>query len=179
MGRYRNHSDNIVVDEEGRCSRCLRLAILGDGLCKVCYDEYQDALDMGKELKPMVFQKRAKRIAWNKGLTKYTDDRIADYAKALEGHNGWNKGLTKHTDERIMEIAKKISKGMKGKGKGRIAWNKGLTKHTNSSLMTVSIKHMGSKSWNKGLTKDTDIRVMNCAIKIKDALQTKKHKGGE
>lgn len=40
--------------------------------------------------------------AWNKGLTKDTDERMK---KASDNHKGlvaWNKGLTKETDSRIV-----------------------------------------------------------------------------
>lgn len=50
------------------------------------------------------------RIAWNKGLSKETDERVANYAQTT--HNkyesgelvGWCKGLTAETDERIAKM---------------------------------------------------------------------------
>uniref|UniRef100_A0A6M3IPE7 Nuclease associated modular domain-containing protein n=1 Tax=viral metagenome TaxID=1070528 RepID=A0A6M3IPE7_9ZZZZ len=43
-------------------------------------------------------------VAWNKGLTKDTDERVAKYAKSISKHRRenprdvWNKGLTKEKD---------------------------------------------------------------------------------
>jgi len=32
---------------------------------------------------------------WNKGITKNTDQRMADASKNMKGRTSWNKGLTK------------------------------------------------------------------------------------
>jgi hypothetical protein len=67
--------------------------------------------------------------AWNKGLTKETDIRVAKYANS-------NKG--KHISE---ENKRRVSEA----NKGRIAWNKGLTKETNDSVKAISIAKLGNK----------------------------------
>ena len=59
------------------------------------------------------------RVAWNKGLTKETDDRVAKYgiatSKGSKGKIPWNKDLTKETDERVVEGGKKTGLSLKGK----------------------------------------------------------------
>lgn len=52
--------------------------------------------------------------AWNKGLTKETDERVAKYS----GKPAWNRGLTKETDPRVAQLA----------------WNTGLTKETDKRV---------------------------------------------
>ena len=48
-------------------------------------------IDASKIIKP-------KQEAWNKGLTKETDERMQKVSEAGKGHkNRWNKGLTKET----------------------------------------------------------------------------------
>lgn len=61
------------------------------------------------------------QIAWNKGLTKETDERIKRYSKSIKGKKGWNKGLTKEMDERVKRNGEFISKSLKGisKNKGK------------------------------------------------------------
>jgi len=54
--------------------------------------------------------------AWNKNLTKETDERVAKYAKKLKKNSSfcsgspWNKNLTKETDERVAKSVKKREK---------------------------------------------------------------------
>lgn len=61
----------------------------------------------------MGFQKG--HIAWNKGLTKETDERLKKIGKKVsksrKGIEPWNKGLTKETDERIKKMGENTSKG--------------------------------------------------------------------
>jgi 5-methylcytosine-specific restriction endonuclease McrA len=51
------------------------------------------------------------KIAWNKGLTKETDERVAKLIErsreAKKGKIPWNKGLTKETDERVKRTSEK------------------------------------------------------------------------
>ena len=54
----------------------------------------------------------------------------------------WNKGLSKQTDERL----KKLSEDRKGSGNpmaGRPAWNKGLTAETNETIALMRDKNIG------------------------------------
>jgi hypothetical protein len=48
------------------------------------------------------------QVAWNKGLSKETDERVAQYARVnVKSHLGqvaWNKGKTAATDERVMKF---------------------------------------------------------------------------
>jgi 5-methylcytosine-specific restriction endonuclease McrA len=58
--------------------------------------------------------------AWNKGLTKETDERVKKCAANMKKtktkgfYEAWNKGLTKETDERVKQYGKKGSKSKKG-----------------------------------------------------------------
>lgn len=66
-----------------------------------------------------------KRIPWNKGKTKDTDERLKKSGEKIsqslkEGFatgeiKSWNEGLTKETDERLVHIGENISKAKKGK----------------------------------------------------------------
>lgn len=83
---------------------------------------------------------------WNKGLTKYTDDRVK--------LNGQATGATRRKRFANNEIS---------------VWNKGLTKECSESLQVVSqkvsISRKGKSAWNKGLSKSTDERVAKSAAK--------------
>ena len=96
----------------------------------------------------MGFQKGHK--AWNKGLTKETDERIKSV---------WNKGLTKETDERVKRIGEKLKgrkytdetlKKMSKSMKGRIPWNKGKTGiYTDETLKKIGDAQKGKKLSDK------------------------------
>jgi len=67
-----------------------------------------------------------------------------------KGKTAWNKNLTKETDERIKEASKKMSISNKGnipwnKNKKGLqkAWNKNLTKETSESVRKISKSKMG------------------------------------
>lgn len=72
-------------------------------------------------------------VVWNKGLTKETDDRIANYAKSISDayKNGkiktWSDGLTKETDERIANMSNKISNTINKKVENE-TWHSSLGK---------------------------------------------------
>jgi very-short-patch-repair endonuclease len=53
----------------------------------------------------------------------------------LKGKPAWNRGLTKHTNESMARASKNISKANKGKK----AWNAGLTKETSEAVLRNSI----------------------------------------
>jgi len=104
-----------------------------------------------------------KRVAWNKGLTKYTDERVAMYgkngSKTKKGKPSWNKGLTKEMDSRLnYERPTAFKKGQK-------AYNKGIPlSEDQKRKLSESLK--GRDSWKKGLTKETDERVKKQAEKL-------------
>ena len=55
--------------------------------------------------KGMEGKNKYSRIAWNKGLTKETDERVKKNGESRNHPNlvpAWNKGLTKETDERVL-----------------------------------------------------------------------------
>jgi len=88
---------------------------------------------------------RCSHIAWNKNLTKETDERMAKISQGKKGVNNprynkspWNKGLTKETDKRIKNISNNL-KGHKQSEekkrkisitlKGRVSPRKGIKKY--------------------------------------------------
>lgn len=110
-----------------------------------------------------------KKVAWNKGLTAETDERVkvnGQSAKDTRLKNGsyiaWNKGLTAFTDERVaknIESAKETVRNKYGvdniaqyiaKQDGYKVWNKGLTKETDARMKKVSNSRKGGTPWNKG-----------------------------
>lgn len=72
-------------------------------------------------------------VVWNKGLTKDTDERVANNGKSLSVsyENGtakkWCKGLTKETDERLAKLSKKVSDTINTKVEND-AWHSSLGK---------------------------------------------------
>jgi len=63
-------------------------------------------------------------FAWNKGLTKKTDERLKN-----ANYNPWHSGLTKKTDERIMKYSE-LMKGRPSPNKGKIfddEWRQNLS----------------------------------------------------
>ena len=86
------------------------------------------------------------RIAWNKGLTKETDERIKKYGEFHKKNHkegkikNWNKGLTKETDERVRKNAENIKFGYHN---GRKTWCEGLTKEIDKRLMKMSLDSKG------------------------------------
>ena len=78
-------------------------------------------------------------VAWNKGLTKETDERVKKNSEAKMGYHH-----TKETKEKLRQV--NIGNvPINAWGNGHIPWNKGLK---------------GKQvAWNKGLDKDTDERV--------------------
>jgi hypothetical protein len=84
------------------------------------------------------------RIAWNRGLTKETDDRMKKTSMSLigrkRGHPPWNKGLTKETDERVKNYGKNSGKSRKGRK---------MPEETKKKL-GLSLKGViHTKEWNK------------------------------
>lgn len=92
----------------------------------------------------------------------------------LIGQVGWAKGLTKETDERIAQRAEATSVGRKQAfASGSIApWSKGLTKETDERLKACAEQQKQKFAdgilvpWAKGLTKETDQRIQNMATKV-------------
>lgn len=114
--------------------------------------------------------------AWNKGLTKETDERVLKISnKTIENHkNGqknWNEGLTRDTDIRLLNLGKKISKTKKKKvEEGHVQWSKGLTKETDNRIKSHT-------PWNKGKTKDTDSRIAEQGKKHSKIMKNKVKEG--
>jgi hypothetical protein len=90
--------------------------------------------------------------AWNSGLTKETDKRIAKLADAKIGKNNpmfgkpaWNSGLTKETDDRLASISSSLegrtfSDETRGKiGEQSNAWNGGLQYANGYGVLRLSV----------------------------------------
>ena len=114
--------------------------------------------------------------AWNRGLTKETDPRVARISEGGKGKKviAWNKGQTKETNPILKQVSEKeketkskryypcarkgipnskehnlkISESNKGNTGG---WNKGQTKETNPSIASISEKLMGH-TFNKDIS---------------------------
>ncbi|HCH3308205.1 HNH endonuclease [Vibrio alginolyticus] len=54
-----------------------------------------------------------------------------------KGQTAWNKGLTKDSDERVAKISESMS-GDKNPGHGKAPWNSGLTKDNDERVKSVS-----------------------------------------
>lgn len=71
--------------------------------------------------------------AWNKGLTKETDERVAQYGKTYSNRiksgeiKAWTTGLTKETDERLLKLSQKVSESV-NKKVAKDEWHKSLGK---------------------------------------------------
>lgn len=91
-----------------------------------------------------------------------------------KGKESWSKGLTKETDERVAERAIRTSIGRKEAfEKGTIAaWSKGLTKETDERVAAHANNLKGLyesgeiSPWAKGLTKESDERVARMASAV-------------
>lgn len=66
---------------------------------KKCYNENKRV--------PWNKGKKCPQCAWNKGLTKKTDSRLAKSGNRLKGRKAWNKGLTKE-DPRVKKYTDKL-----------------------------------------------------------------------
>lgn len=103
--------------------------------------------------------------AWNKGLTKATDSRVAAYSKPgkNKGKTPWNKGLTKETSTSLQIVSNKVKKAREENP--RSAWNKGVPMKQ-SSKDKVSNANRGKTAWNKGLTKETSESLMRTSLAL-------------
>jgi len=106
-----------------------------------------------------------------------------------KGSIAWNKGLTKETDERVSRISESNKGGVpwnKGKRGVQTAWNKGLTKETDGRVVKYAMKMSETKRqlfqngkvvWNKGLTKEVDERVARNARSMSKTLSDGRRAG--
>lgn len=72
------------------------------------------------------------KVAWNKGLTKETNESLMKMSRSLLGHANPHKGETKETSESLRMVSQKLL-GHKG-------WNEGLTKFTDERIAKTSEK---------------------------------------
>ena len=117
----------------------------------------------------------------NKGKTM-TEKFKENLSKLYKGRPAWNKGLTKETDERVRKMSEKIPKRVSKETKekiskalkGKTSSFKGESKYTSIIVMKHSIAMIGKKPWNFGLTKETDERVRKNGEKLSKILKGKK-----
>jgi hypothetical protein len=116
----------------------LRRGIEGNTKCKSCNSSGKNNPMYGVE-----------RVAWNKGLTKETDERVAKYANSGEG-----RMVSEETKDKIRQkaIGRKVSKetrmkmSMKRKGKKPECSFEGR-KHTAESLKKIRLSNI--ETWSK------------------------------
>lgn len=134
----------IVNRELLRDEMCMNLIPGGNAYLEETFERISKAL-IGRKLSPEHCSKmkvKRNKPAWNKGLKGYYKASIETRQK-LSGHVAWNRGLSKTTDERVAKFSKtlsiinsgrKLSDEQRQKLKGRRPWNKGLTKTDHPSL---------------------------------------------
>lgn len=90
--------------------------------CKYCGKEFKSLRSVHyHENRCPNNQNRKYKSAWNKGLTKETDERVKKYVDCCsEGYKSgrlkiWCDGLTKETDERLKLLSDKIKQSIKEK----------------------------------------------------------------
>lgn len=71
-------------------------------------------------------------------IKRWSDGLYENAVKKMKGRTAWNKGLTKETDERVRKYSKPMSEETKRKiseaNKGKMAWSKGLTMQTDNRI---------------------------------------------
>ena len=91
-------------------------------------------------------------IAWNKGLTKETDERLLKLSDSIS-RNSWNKGLTKETDERL-KIHSETMSNKPSPNKGKVfseEWKESLSQshlgnhHSDETKKKMSQTRKGRK----------------------------------
>lgn len=111
------------------------------------------------------------RVAWNKGLTADTDERVKANGQAtretrLKNNNyqAWNKGLSATQDARVAKNTQNAKATVKARygvdnitqhrviQPGYQVWNKGLTKEIDARVQKASTNHKGVTAWNKGIS---------------------------
>lgn len=124
--------------------------------------------------------------AWNKGLTKETDDRLMAISQAhsgdgnpMAGRKAWNSGLTKDDDPRIAAIASAISGrevseetrarmseakiGLRGetannwRGGQSYSGGYGVFRYTVGGARNYAHRHVASEALGRPLTKDEHV----------------------
>lgn len=124
-----------------------------------------------------ISEKRAEKLrgkkGWSAGLTKETDQRIANIATATATGRRlafaekkiaiWSKGLTKDNDERLLHVSTVLKQKFQNGTKTQ--WSSGLTEDVDQRLKTrndnLRLKYTNGNltTWNKGKTKVIDERI--------------------
>jgi len=100
--------------------------------------------------------KKGLQTAWNKDLTKETDERVEKYAGITRGKKRPNiSGPFNPNFGKVSHLHHSY---------GKPSWNSGLTKETNENVKKISNSLIGNHSWNNGLSKETDPRLMKMSI---------------
>jgi len=111
-------------------------------------------------------------------VASYGEDRAREISELrrqkLTGGTSWCKGLSKETDERVAQRAKRTSISRREKfSTGELeAWNRGLTKETDGRI-AVAASALAEKyhneqliPWSKGKSKETDERIAQMASNV-------------
>ena len=123
--------------------------------CDFCKQEVEKQLSAGKICLSCGCQKNKLIGVANKGK-KRTKSQIKNISESHIGQKAWNKGLTKETDERISNSmlgkyhTEETRLIMSIKKKGHTPWNKGISQ-TEETRRKNSEAHKGKIPWNKGL----------------------------
>lgn len=80
---------------------------------------------------------------WTKGISEL---HRKNNSKAHAGNPAWNKGLTKYTNESVKAYANKLSEFMKG----NIPWNKGLTQNSDERVKKGAQKSIQTRIFRYG-----------------------------
>ena len=102
------------------------------------------------------------RVPWNKGLSKTTDSRVANYAKNQIGKPSWNKGLSKTTDSRVANHASTLiingnCKGIASSAENEIKRKQKLSATAKKRKLGGYVQGAGrgKKGWYKGFFCDS------------------------
>lgn len=88
---------------------------------------------------------RGELTSWNKGLTKESDERVANYAKkiseSVDGEEISKRLAARPEDDKRKHYARLATAIQRSYADGRRPWNDGLTKETSPSLAAVAEKN--------------------------------------
>lgn len=103
-------------DVYGLAVAYFRMCTSSNGKYIIDENDYEEAR---KRMSDLSSEFMKGKTPWNKGLTKETDIRVAEYSKLDSTNNkgriAWNKGLSKDTDNRVKSYSETLSKVQTGK----------------------------------------------------------------
>lgn len=145
----------------------------GSSLGRVCSDETKEKISIAQTGK----------TAWNKGLTKETDDRVKKYCEKLKGGHPWNnkehpRGMLgkKHTEEtkqRISNSSKDMEHTRNDIGQFVKKPTKAIIYYTDNQLK-LKIAHAVQKQLRK-VSEEKDIPIVSASLKPMTNMGTNIH----